>query len=178
MTGTAFIANVAGNLLCYDMCTDPPTLRDGLAGHTGSIRCLSLYRPKPEEKVGDETVWLFSGSFDTTVLIWHITTPITGGEVVVPAGALKGGPVSSVRSVLYIPPLGLVAVGYENGSLAFFDKFLGNLWHIIPEAHEDPITSLKWAQGTDSHTLLSGGGLRVKMWSLPLPPLRMYARTD
>lgn len=61
-----FVGTYDVTIMILDISTRTPKLLQSLAGHKGSIRCVSYDARKK---------YLFSGSFDATVVIWDIDVP-------------------------------------------------------------------------------------------------------
>jgi len=151
----AYVGCYGAKVLIVNLSESLPVVVHSMGGHDGSVRALD-YRAKDG--------YLFSGAFDAKCGIFSIplNKDLPRARSV---GWLKGGPKHKVKSVHYCDSIHQVAVGYDNGVVAFFDT-ASALIQLVWKAHESSVVCLKWIAAPS--VLMSGShDGKIKFWKMP-----------
>jgi len=148
----AYFGNLACGINVVDIVDPVPRLVEALAGHKGAVHSLCFHASSPEQGL------LYSGSYDTTVGVWAVSRPpprsihpVEGKRI----ASLAGGATAKAQSVVCMPAIGAVAVGYANGHIGIFASESTQLWHVLPGAHYGAVVQLLWVDA--ARVLVSAG---------------------
>eukprot|EP00475_Leptophrys_vorax_P025145 TRINITY_DN3515_c0_g1_i1.p1 TRINITY_DN3515_c0_g1~~TRINITY_DN3515_c0_g1_i1.p1 ORF type:complete len:572 (-),score=147.64 TRINITY_DN3515_c0_g1_i1:30-1745(-) len=150
-----FFGTESGKVLVYSYARDNWKLLTTFEGHVGVVRAL-YYDPVEQ--------YLFSGGFDCSVMIWKVGPPGDEASSGRKVGALRGGPPSRIKSVVFCPKRRQVMAGHQNGAITFWNTRDGSVLNVV-QPHVQDVVELQWSSDEQRLISCSRDGF-CSIWSL------------
>jgi len=97
--------------------------------------------------------YLFSGCFDSSAYVWAVGPPGKEKAKFRAVAALKNGPNSKIKAIVYCTAIRMIITGHDNGLMAFWSTTTGSVEFVLG-GHAASIVELKWFP--DTCVLVSG----------------------
>lgn len=126
-----------------------------LSGHSGTVRSLEFVA---------EAMLLLSGG-DRTCVAWNMCKRGQAVSRCRPLAAFRGGPQSSVRSVMYCRSQKEVLSGCDNGMIAVWNTKSATV-KLVLHAHNAEVTFMRWLGDNQFLTASRDGTIKVCVTSM------------
>jgi len=146
-----FVGSYSGEIFVVDVMKGKLSVVHMVKEHKGAGFCLTCdsdfadcvrslaYYPRD--------TYLFSGCFDSSAYVWAVGPPGKEKAKFRAVAALKNGPNSKIKAIVYCTAIRMIITGHDNGLMAFWSTTTGSVEFVLG-GHAASIVELKWFPDT------------------------------